>query len=242
MLLLASAGGDLRTTLSTLLDSGAGTNPALNALLADYATYHRVLAILAGAFLLASAVLAVALWRRFRRARTPGAGWSLERRVSFWLGLVSLGTALFLALVVAANVSNVLDPRAGFAGALGLLGTPTAGSSAAQLHDAFAGWLHSGATAVPPEVSAAIDDRLSWQRPKAIICSVLLVATVAVTAFAWRALVRRSRVRQGRRTAGERLLLLGAVLGVPVCLLLMLMVLGNVQGSLAPLSLTLFFG
>ena len=37
-------------------------------------------------------------------------------------------------------------------------------------------------------------------------------------------------------------MLLGAMAGVPVCLLLMLMVLGNVQGSLAPLSLTLFFG
>lgn len=242
MLLLASAGGDLRTTLSALLDSGTDTNPALNALLHDYAAYHRVLAFLAGAFLIATTVLSVLLWRRFRRTGTPGRGWSFERWMSFWLGLISVGTALFLALVVAANVSNVLDPQAGFAGALGLLGSPKAGTSAAQLHDAFAEWLRSGAAAVPPEVSAAIDDRLAWQRPKAIICSILLVAAVTLTALAWRALVRRSRVRQGRRTAGERVLLLGAVLGVPVCLLLMLMVLGNVQGSLAPLSLTLFFG
>lgn len=242
MLLLASAGGDLRTTLSALLDSGTDANPALNALLRDYAAYHRVLAVLAGAFLIATTVLSVALWRRFRSTRTPGAGWTFERRMSFWLGLVSAGTALFLALVVAANVSNVLDPQAGFAGALGLLGSPKAGTSAAQLQDAFAGWLRSGAAAVPPEVTAAIDDRLAWQRPKAMICSVLLVAAVALTAVAWRALVRRSRLRQRRRTAGERLMLLGAMVGVPVCLLLMLMVLGNVQGSLAPLSLTLFFG
>jgi hypothetical protein len=239
---LLSSGDSLRTSLSELLTSGTDTNPALNALLRDYTTYHRVLAVVGGAFFIALTVLSAVLWRRFRRSRTPGQGWSFERRALFGLGLVAVGTALFLALVVAANLSTVLDPRTGFAGALGLLGTPKPGTSAAQLHEAFSTWLQSGASAVPPEVTAAIDDRLSWQRPKAVVCSVLLVVTAALTALAWRSLVRRSRVRQGRRSARERLLLAGAVLGVPVCLLLMLMVLGNVQGSLAPLSLTLFFG
>jgi len=127
----------------------------------------------------------------------------------------------------------VIDPRTGFAGALGLLGAPKHGTSTAALQDAFAGWLRSGGDAVPPEVAAAIDGRLAWQRPKAVICSVLLVAAVTATALAWRAIARGS---------GRRLLRLGAVVGTGACLLLMLMVLGNVQGSIAPLSLTLFFG
>jgi len=233
MLPITAAQDGLRATLSDLLDSGTDTNPALNALLADYTAYHRVLVVLGGLFLIASVVLTGWLTVRFRRARTPGRGWSAERRICFGLGLLSACVALFLALVVAANLSNVIDPRTGFAGALGLLGAPRHGTAAAELHDAFASWLRSGGDAVPPEVSAAIDDRLAWQRPKAVICSVLLVAALIGTALAWRSLAR------GRRRWPLRL---GAVLGTGACLLLMLMVLGNVQGSIAPLSLTLFFG
>lgn len=236
------AGDSLRTSLSALLTSGTDTNPALNALLADYTAYHRVLVVVGSAFLLALTALSVMLWRRFGRSRTPGEGWSFERRTYFGLGLVALGAALFLGLVVAANLSTVLDPRAGFAGALGLLGTPRAGTSAAQLQDAFATWLQSGAPAVPSEVTRAIDDRLAWQRPKAIICSVLLLGVVALSIAAWRSLVRRSRPRSGRRPLREWGLLGAGVLSVAVGLVLMLMVLGNTQGSLAPLSLTLFFG
>ena len=52
---------------------------------------------------------------------------------------------------------------------------------------------------------------------------------------------RRSRVREGRRRAGEALLD-GRGLAVPVCLLLMFMVMGNTQASVAPMSMTLFYG
>ncbi|MFC6236413.1 hypothetical protein [Longivirga aurantiaca] len=236
------AGDNLRTSLSRLLTSGTDTNPALNALLADYTSYHRVLAIVGGAFLLALTTLSVMLWGRFRRSRTPGRGWSFERRTYFGLGLVAFGAALFLGLVVAANVSTVLDPRHGFGGAMGLLGTPRAGTSAAQLQDAFATWLQSGAPSVPPEVTRAIDERLAWQRPKAIITSTLLLGFVAVSAVTWRSLIRRSHGRTGRRSLRGWGLLGAGVLSVAVGLVLMLMVLGNTQGSLAPLSLTLFFG
>ena len=50
---------------------------------------------------------------------------------------------------------------------------------------------------IPADVGAADanrtngDERLAWQRPKAIICSVLLVALVLLSAVVWRGLIRR---------------------------------------------------
>lgn len=241
--LSARATTDLSTALTALLESGADSNPALSALLRDYTTYHVVLVVLGGLFLTALTWLSAAMWRRWRRSRHTASGaTAFERRTYLSFGLLGAVVALFLALVVAANVSNALDPRHGFAGALGLLGTPKAGTSAAELQDAFATWLSSGGDAVPARVGEAVDDRLSWQRPKAIVCSVLLAGGVVLSAATWRSLVRRSRARSGRRALREWGLLGVGVVSVAVCLLLMLMVLGNTQGSLAPLSLTLFFG
>lgn len=240
MLPITAAGDGLRTTLSSLLESGTDTNPALSALLADYTAYHRVLVVVGSVFLLAASAFTVLAWVRVRRTRGAGRRGSFERRT--WLAFALLGTmlVLFLGVVVAANISTVLDPRTGFADALGLLGHPRPGSRAAEVQGAVDAWLRSGSAAVPPAVTDAIDSRLSWQRPKAVISSALLVVLVAGTALVFRRLVRRSRT--ARPSAGDRLLLLAGAGSTVVCLLLVLMVLGNTQGSLAPLSLTLFLG
>lgn len=241
--LSARATTDLTTTLTALLESGADTNPALTALLRDYTTYHVVLVVVGGLFLVALTWLSAAMWRRWRLSRQTGSGaTAFERRTYLSFGVLSALVGLFLALVVAANVSTALDPRHGFAGAVGLLGTPKAGTSAADLQASFTTWLTSGGDDVPARVTEAIDDRLSWQRPKAIVSSVLLAGGVVLSAATWRSLVRRSRARSGRRPLREWGLLGVGVVSVAVCFLLMLMVLGNTQGSLAPLSLTLFFG
>jgi len=144
--------------------------------------------------------------------------------------------------VVAANLSTVLNPRQGFAGSVGLLGAPAAGTHTDELYPAVTAWLQSGTTDVPAVLQSRIDDRLAWQRPKAIITSALLVVVVLLGARMWPALVRRSRVSGGRVKAKDVPLLFGSSAAVVVCLLLMLMVMGNTQGSIAPLSLTLFFG
>ena len=62
-----------------------------------------------------------------------------------------------------------------------------------------------------------------------------------VSALIWRSLIHRSRDRTARWRAKEFVLLLLGVVSVLACLVLMLMVMGNTQGSIAPLSLTLFF-
>ena len=233
----------LKETLRRLVESGDESNPALAVLLRDYTAYHRLLVIVGGLFLLGFIVLSAFFWRRFRR--TPKVGdrrWTFEKKTYLCFGVLSVLVGLFLALVVAGNVSNVLNPRTGFEGAIGLLGAPKAGTQAAELQQSFATWLASGDTQTPATVQQAIDNRLSWQRPKAIICSLLLVLSLIATALVWRRLIRSSRSPQARWSVGRvALLLLGVVL-VGVCLVLMLMVMGNTQGSIAPISLTLFYG
>jgi hypothetical protein len=88
----------------------------------------------------------------------------------------------------------------------------------------------------------AIDDRLAWQRPKAVICIVLLVAFVMTTAFLWRTLIRRSTTGEPVRKLGRRLMLGAGVLSAAASVLLMLMVIGNTEGALAPLTLTVIYG
>ncbi len=241
--LSAATTTDLTTTLTALLESGADSNPALTALLRDYTSYHVVLVVVGGLFLVALAWFSASMWRRWRHSRESASGaTSFERRTYLSFSLLSAVVTLLLALVVAANVSTALDPRQGFAGAIGLLGTPKPGTSVSELQAAFTTWLASGDGDVPARVSEAIDDRLSWQRPKAIVSTVLLVGAVVLSAATWRSLVRWSRARSGRRPLREWGQLGLGVVSVAVCFLLMLMVLGNTQGSLAPLSLTLFFG
>lgn len=232
---------DLRALLEDLMSSPDTANPALTALIDDYAKYHVVLVVLGGIFVVALGVLGVFLWRRFARARRSDGASRFERWIYACLGLVSSLLGAFMALVVAANVSNALNRRDGFAGSLGLLGTPKPGTARAGLYEAFAGWLRSADAAAPTAVQAAIDDRLSWQRPKAIVCAVLLAVFVVLCAWIWRTLIRWSRTRRLTRL-GDLAMLGAGVLTVFACVLLMVMVIGNVQGSIAPIALTLFYG
>lgn len=233
----------LPDTLKELVGSGTDSHAALNVLISDYARFHLVLVLVGGLFLLIMLALSVFFWRRFTRAqRTELRKWTFERRTYFVFGVVSVLVSLFLALIVAANVSNVVNPRHGFSGSLPLLSAAAAGTQAAEVHQSFETWLQSGSPDVPSVVQAAVDDRLSWQRPKAIICTVLLVAFALLSAAVWRILIRKSRVREGRRPLAEWGLLLLGIVAVGACLVLMLMVMGNTQASLAPLSMTLFYG
>ena len=229
----------LRGTLRDLLRSDA-QNAALEHLLADYARFHLVLVVVAGTFLLGSLVLSIVCGRRYLAVRRGGGpSTTFERRVWAGFGLLSGGVASFLALVVAANISNVRDPRHGFAGALGLLGTPSPGSRREALQSSFGSWLAGGAPDLPSPVVLAIDDRLAWQAPKAVVCSVALVLLVTTSVVVWRALVVRSR-QPGSGPLRARAAL--GVLPVVAALVVMLMVMGNTQASLAPLAMTLFFG
>ncbi len=236
---MSATGEDLRTLLVDLVSAPGAANPALTILIDDYATFHLVLVVVGGAFAVASTAGTVIAWRRLGRARRAHA--RFEAFVYGCFGVLGAGLSAFLALVVAANVSNAANPRGGFTGSLGLLVSPRPGTARAARYEAFADWLHSASPVVPPIVQAAIDDRLSWQRPKAVACVVLLGVAVTAGAWIWRTLVRRSRVR--RLTRPGDIALLGAGVAATLAgIVLLLMVIGNVQASIAPIAMTLFYG
>jgi uncharacterized membrane protein YidH (DUF202 family) len=200
------------------------TSPAYDRLLIADRNFHIVFLVVGGLFMLLLLLFSVYSWVRFKRARRH----TFERRSYFSFGAASLAVGLFLAVVTWANVTSVVNPRQTLSG--------TALSPVGET------WLKSGRAQISPLLQHAIDARLAWQRPKAIIVSVLLVAFVLLTVFFWRKLIRQS-VTGGPYPALSRRLMLGAgVLSAAACLLLMLMVIGNTEGALAPLFLAALYG
>jgi hypothetical protein len=233
----------LQTTLINLLQSGTESNPALNSLLSDYTTYHVVLLIVGGFFTLILVGLSVLFWVRFKRAaKTETRKWTFERKTYFSFGLLTTIVGLLMMLIWVANAGTVLNPRPGFLGVINEFGTSQGGTHRAELYQSFNTWLQSGSRDVPALIQGKINDRLAWQRPKAIICSILLAIFMAASVRIWSTLIRRSKVRETTLNLNETALLCSGCFSVASCLLLMLMVLGNTQATFAPMSLTLFLG
>ncbi len=233
----------LQTTLNNLLQSGTQSNPALNSLLSDYIKYHVVFLIVGGLFTLILLTLSILFWTRYKKTpKTAISKWIFEKKTYFSFSLLTTIVGLFMALIVVANTSTVLNPQQGFSGVVGMLGISQTDEQKVQLHQSFNIWLQSGSTHIPALIQSKINDRLAWQLPKAIICSALLIIFIVVSVYIWGTLIRQSKVREMKRTLKEKMLLFSGVVSVAVCLLLMLMVIGNMQGAFAPLSLTLLYG
>jgi uncharacterized membrane protein YidH (DUF202 family) len=179
-----------------------------------------VFLVVGGLFTLLLLFLNAFTWLRWRRAprRTS------ERRTYASFAGVSVALVLFMAVALWANVTSVVDP-----------GRTLSGTPFSPVGDA---WLRSGRAQLSPLLQQQIDDRLAWQRPKAVICAVLLVAFVTAAVLLWRTLIRRSAAgvplpRFGR-SAGVLLVVAGVVL--------MMMVIGNAEAAIAPLTLTVIYG
>jgi uncharacterized membrane protein YidH (DUF202 family) len=200
------------------------TSPAYDRVLTDDRNYHIVFLVVGGLFTLLLLLFTLFAWVRFRRARRG----TFERRTYLSFGAIGLVLDLFMIVACWANVTSVVNPRKTLAG------TPFSPVGEA--------WLKSGRAEISPLLQRAIDDRLAWQRPKAAICGVLLVAFVMLTVFLWRRLIRQSTTGEPVRKTSRRLMLGGGVLSAASCLLLMLMVIGNAEGAFAPLTLTVIYG
>ena len=233
---------NLQNTLYHLAQSGSFSNPAYRTLLHDYTTYHAVLFIGGSIFTLLLIALSVYLWQLFgRMPKTATRSWSFEKTTYFSFGLVSTGVALFMLLIVAANLSNALNPQEGFTQSIPYLGTPQEGTQKAALYQAVDIWAQSGSVQLPPILQSEVDSRLSWQQPKAIVCSILLVLAAIFTTKIWRKLIKFSRTSETLWSLKNKALITIGVLAVPATLLLMLMALANTQASFAPIMLTLLF-
>lgn len=221
----------LRRTLEELVRSSAGSSPAFDTLLSDYRDYHAVLLALGGPLTAGLLALSVLSWRRLRR--TPKRR-TFERRAYRAFALAGGVVGLGCALVFAANLSTVLAPRQGFAHVIPALGTPASDTEQARLHRSVTRWLESDRADVPPLLRRKVDDRLAWQRPKAIVCALLLIPFAAFSVRFWRRSLARGRASRSAVTAGA-----AASVGA---LVLAVMVIANTQAAFAPVTLTLLYG
>jgi hypothetical protein len=200
------------------------TSPAYDRLLTADRNYHVAFLVVGGLFTLLLLLFSAFSWVRFRQARRH----TFERRSYFSFGAVSLALGLVMTVVSWGNVTSVVNPR-----------QTLSGTTLSQTGET---WLRSGSAQISPLLQHAINERLAWQRPKAVICSVLLVAFVALTVFVWRTLIRQSGSGEPFRKLSRRLMLGAGILSAVSCLLLMLMVIGNTEGAFAPLFLTVLYG
>lgn len=197
---------ELPTTLQHLLQTNPDSNPAFNALLHDYASYHAVLAVLGALVTSGLVLLAVYAWRRSRT-----------------LAVASAVLCLLAAVIVFANAGNALNPRHGLEGTIPMLRATQPGSEQARVQQATNAWLRSGSADTPRLLQDKIDARLSWQRPKAIITSLLLLACVGLCI----------RIRH------RRIMITVAML---CTLVLLVMAVANTQASFAPMYVTVLYG
>jgi hypothetical protein len=140
------------------------------------------------------------------------------------------------------NATTVLNPLPGFSSLVDSLGTPKVGTQMDKLYQAFNIWLQSGSTHIPSLIQSKIDERLAWQRPKAIISGVLLVVSRALSTGLWRTLLKKSQGRESTWGLKERALLVFGAATITFSLLLVVIVVANMQGAFAPLTVMLAFG
>lgn len=226
----------LQSTLSAFLNSGWQNNQALKVLVDDYVKYHIVLLVFGGMVLLISLVLTMYFWFKFARtAKISRFKWPFEKKVFFSFGLTLTLFSLFFALVFAANLSTVLKPLPGFTS----LALSTTVPSDSQTGTELIQWAQSNDKTPPQALQQKVQDRISWQRPKAIICSLLLVIFTVVTVYIWSHLIKRSRMDGAKSTPKDRLLMIAGSGTFALCLLLAIMAVANAQGALAPYVISL---
>ena len=225
----------LYTTLNRLTRSGWRSNPAMKTLLGDYARYHYVLVGAGACLVLLFAALSIVFWRHFRTM--PEAGirtWSFEKKTYFSFGILSGGVALVIALVVVANATNALDPLHGFALLVGSATTPNR-----SLHHAFYHWLQSGDGHMPSSIQKKVHERIVFQTVHVVEFGLLMAESVALSVILFRYLIRKSRTSASRMRFRERTYVATGSALVAVSLLSMLIVVANLQGALAPITITL---
>jgi heme/copper-type cytochrome/quinol oxidase subunit 2 len=234
---------NLQATLNKMIQSGSRSNPAMNTLINDYTKYHVVLVVAGGFLVVIFVLLSIFFWTQWRRVpKTDKRKWTFEKKTYFSFGALSAVVGLLIALIVAVNATNALDPQHGFSLLVDSLGAPKAGTQMDKLYQAFNTWVESGSTNIPPIIQRKIDERIAFHTTKAIVSGILLVVFVVLSTCIWSTLIKRSRVREAQWRLKERTLLVSGVATVTLSLLLMVIVVANMQGAFAPITLTLLYG
>jgi hypothetical protein len=234
---------NLQATLNKVIQSGSRSNPVINILINDYTKYHVVLVVAGGLLVVMLVLLGIFFWTQWKRVpKIDTRKWTFEKKTYFAFGALSTVVGLLIAFIVAVNATNVLDPQHGFSLLVDALGTPKAGTQTDKRYQAFNTWVQSGSTNIPSIVQTKIHERTAFHTTKAMVCGILLVVFVVLSTRIWSTLVKRSRVREAKWRLKESALLVSGVATVTLSLLLMVMVVANMQGAFAPITLTLLYG
>jgi hypothetical protein len=229
----------LQHTLSQLAESRSRSNPAFNELLNDYRNYHVVLLVFGGLVELLLVSFCAFAWIKARRApRTQTGRRSFEGRTYLAFALFTTVIGLAFALGLVANVTTVLNPWPGFDALVTSLASPQLGTHAAKLFDETNAWIQSGSVHRPAAVQAVVEHRLSWQRPRAIVSTILAVVFVLISAGIWSGLIERSRIHPTRRRVRERALTLVGTGTVVATLVFTVLAVSNMRGAIDPVAIS----
>lgn len=148
---------------------------------------------------------------------------------------------VLVGLLAVVNAINAFEPLHGFSGVIDALP-----SHDGPLRQSFNQWLTSGASTPPLLVASVVHHRVLFQATKAGVCAVAFIVLALLCAWLWRASVRWSN-RSDLATSGPGRLVRGATISsgaliAGLALLMLVVVVANLQGALAPAALTLAFG
>lgn len=229
----------LEELLRSLIQSGNTDNPALNFLINDYRKYHLVMVTLGSLSLIVLGVFSI---HQFKLLKS-GNGFkdnlqTIHGKMTLYFASLSSLLLFALGLIVVGNAINAGKPRTGFKESLSILSTNSIGTHQILIQGEFIKWINSGKEQVPNYISRAISERLAWQQPKAIISLILLLFTLYLLKVIFKSFVQKlsptSKLKVSLKICAVAMLPLTAVL-------FLVMFIGNSQGSLAPMALTLFF-
>ncbi|WP_196438874.1 hypothetical protein [Planomonospora sp. ID67723] len=137
--------------------------------------------------------------------------------------LVGLAAALAAAFVVAPRTLAASGPGGGFADQRDLI---------EALREAFVEYWNSGGRDLSPSLKKVVDYWVRYHVAKAVIAAILLTVLVALGVLVWKAFLRVGGLGAGRRAA----LASAGVLVTVLALCSLLLVMANVQGTVAPFA------
>lgn len=231
---------ELQRTLSEIMESGSQSNPAVNALISDYANYHAVLVFVGGFLVLMFAWLSLLFWTKFKKSpKISKLKWGFERKAYFSFGLLSSSVTLMMILIVIANLTNALNPLHGFS----LLDVSFKISDGVtykdELRNAFYDWIQSDNGNIPSILQEKFNKRIEFHTNKAMASGILLILFVGLSVYIWNVLVRRTKSKDSKWRLKEKAYFGFGMATVVLTLLMMVIVVANTQAAFAPKTLSM---
>ncbi|WNR45159.1 hypothetical protein [Paenibacillus roseipurpureus] len=231
---------ELPRTLSEIIKSGSQSNPAVNALISDYAMYHAVLVIVGGCLVFIFAMLSIIFWRKLTKSpNISGMKWGFERKVYFSFLLMNSCVTLLMILIVAANLTNTLNPLHGFSLLNVDLNISNGPTYKDELRNAFKEWIQSGNENIPSIIQEKFNKRIEFHTTKAIVCGTLLILFVSLSVYMWNELLKRVKSNNFIWRFKDKAYFVFGNATVVLTLLMMVVVVANMQAAFAPKTLTM---